>query len=102
MHARASPLLNDVDLIALQRRASVEHIGRGIFFEVAEGDHVGEDESLMALRGLVVDCVGVGGGVSPDAIRCLHEVGPFHRWCSLGTCLHDARFPNQGCLLGGK
>lgn len=51
MRARSRPLLYDVAFVALQLRSAFEDAGGGVFFEVAEGDWVGEDEALVAWLG---------------------------------------------------
>jgi hypothetical protein len=40
-------LFNDVDLVALEKFPAVQDVCGWIFFEVAEGDRVGEDDALM-------------------------------------------------------
>ena len=62
MDARARPLLNKIDLVAFYLLAARQHLGVGVFFQVAGGDGIGQDETLMG-RGRRVGAavVGLGG-----------------------------------------
>lgn len=49
MDPRARPLFNNINLISLEFRSSVEHSCGWVFFEVTESDRIGEHEALVIL-----------------------------------------------------